>query len=360
MEDLILYAALSWNDVIGPKKYIKIKERFNDLKVFFQLSIRDQMDFLGIKNNEAEKKFSDMLPEGERIFETCRKKSISMISIESSSYPQRLREIPDPPFLLYQIGIINHSIKLAAIVGTRHTSPEAAAINEYFSMELVSYGIGIVSGLAKGHDAIAQKTVVDNDGYTIAVLGCGIDVIYPKESKELYRLILKKGAILSEYPPGTLPLRQYFPIRNRIISGLSDAVLVVQAPEKSGALITAKYAEIQGKELFVIPGSPSDKRNSGSNLLIQNGAKVALTPDDIAFELLGKKAEKSKRINKRNNPISREEEFLLDRISTETYIDDIAELTNIPLPRLNHMLTGLEIRGLVIQYPGRYYVRSSE
>lgn len=359
IDELIYYTALSYNDYIGPKRFLKIKENFNKLEDFFQLSSIEQMDFIGLKNPESQKKFDSMLTEGERIITVCHKKGIKIISAEDPVYPPKLHLIPDPPFLFYQLGEINYSSKLIAIVGTREVSPEAVLINQHFAKDLISYNIGIISGLAKGHDMIAQKTAIDNEGYTIAVLGSGVDVIYPKESKELYLEIKVKGALISEYPPGSLPLPQYFPYRNRIISGLSDAVLVIQAPEKSGALITAKYAEIQGKDLYVVPGNPTAEKYAGSNKLIQNGAKMALNPEDIAIDLLGKKAEKIKKLNISNLPdITKEEKIVLQNLNTETYIDDITELTGLSISQLNHILTKLEIRGLVIQYPGRYYMKN--
>jgi DNA processing protein len=247
---------------------------------------------------------------------------------------------------------------LTAVIGTRNASREGICANEYFTRELVSYNIGITSGLAIGHDSIAHRTALSNGGFTVAVLGSGIDIIYPEEHKRLYDEICKKGAIISEYPPGTPPLKTHFPIRNRIISGLSEAVLLIQAPEKSGALITAKCAEIQNRELLVCPGNPADPRNRGSNNLIRIGAKIAIEPFDVIREILGNNPKKiNEMLSINENNLTDEEKFLLDKLSGETLIDDLIGISGMSLAKINHLLNTMEMRGLVTQYPGRIYSR---
>ncbi len=359
MDELVYYAALSYNESIGPRRYDKIRLEFPDLKSFFDLKPGEMMGFLGIKNEEHIQFFKDMLPRGEKIVEICGKKNIQMIARESTLYHPRLKEIPDAPFLYYQIGQMNYSVKMIAIVGTRSVTPEAASINEYMTKELVSYNIGIVSGMAKGHDSIAQRTALSNDGFTAAVLGSGIDVVYPAEHRELYHEICRKGAVISEYPPGAASLKSHFPLRNRVISGLADAVLIIQAPEKSGALITANYAEAQGRELYAVPGNPIEPKNKGSNALIQKGARIALSPEEIVLDILGRKAKKINKIPQAEiDNLSREEKLVLEHLSGETLFDDLIGLTGLELPRLNHILTMMEMRGLVTQYPGRIYVKA--
>ncbi len=359
MDNLIYYTGLSWNKFIGPKRYSKIRNAFDSLSEFFILSPEEQLGFLGIKQEDALNIFKNMMANGERILSFCRKNSIMLLTMEDPAYPPRLKEIPDPPFLLYKLGDLNYSMHMVAVVGTRDPTPEAKTVNEFFVKEMVSYNIGIVSGLAMGHDAIAQKTVIDFGGYTIAVLGCGVDRAYPAQMKDLYNSIKINGAIISEYPPGSIPLKGNFPLRNRIISGLSDAVLVIQAPERSGALITAKYAEVQGRELYSIPGNPSDLHNTGSNHLIRNGAKIACHPEDIIFDVLGGKARKISATSIDSSPsYSQDEKKVLESIEVETCIDEIAGLTGISVQNLYHILTTLEIRGIVTQYPGNFYVKN--
>jgi DNA processing protein len=360
MKEPVYYAALSANDHIGPHRFAKILEYFPDLSGFFALSASEQMEFLGVRNPRAEASFRSMLAEGERIVAECGRKGVRMVAIGDPDYPSRLRAIPDAPFLFYQLGELNHSVPCVAVVGTRDPSPDSAAINEFFSRELVNCGIGIVSGLAKGHDGIAQKIAVEDGGYTVAVLGCGIDIPYPREFTNLYRAIAQKCAVISEYPPGKEPMPWYFPLRNRIISGLSDAVLLVQAPEKSGALITADYAAKQGKDVYVVPGNPTDHRYAGSNRLIRYGCKLALKPEDIVLDILGGKPVRRTVPEKRGGPDADPEETkLISLLATETYIDDLANQSGMSLSRLNLLLTRMELKGMITQYPGRFYVRNN-
>jgi len=355
MEEIIYKLALSSNTYIGPKRYNEIKNKIG-IRDFFSLSPEEQVEFLNIRADNAENVFKNMLFEGEKIYKICQKDGIKIIEIESQFYPQNLKNIDDAPFLLYMAGEFNYSIKLLAVVGTREATQEAIKINEYFVRELVDYGIGIVSGLARGHDGVAQKAALERDGYTLAVLGGGVDVIYPKENANLYKQIKQKGCIISEYPPGVYPLKQNFPLRNRIISGLSDAVFVIQAPEKSGSLITAKYAEAQGREVYTIPGNVSDSMYTGTNRLIQNGVKVVISPEEIAMDLIGIR-EKKRNIASYVSleDLTIEERKILEELNREKHFDEIVSETKISPPRLVHILTMLEIKGYIVEFPGNFY-----
>ena len=215
--------------------------------------------------------------------------NIVEISIESEEYPQKLRKIYDPPMKLYVLG--NKEIlkqKGIAIVGTRNATEYGKNIALQISKELSQNGINIISGLALGIDTYAHKGNIcaQSKGKTIAVLGSGIDEIYPKENIELARKIIQTGGcIISEYPLGTKPSKLNFPKRNRIISGLSDGILVVEAGEKSGALITAEFGLEQGKEIFAVPGDITKIQSRGTNMLIKDGAKIVLSSQDILEEL---------------------------------------------------------------------------
>ena len=352
--DLFYLVAMSTTDVIGPRRYRKITEQGPGIEKFFEWNVSMQAEFLGIKNERIER-LSQMQSKAEETIETCEKKNIKIITLNDSAYPPILKSIPDPPLCLYVRGTLNVSIPKVAVVGTRKTSAEAVSINEYFCKEFCDYQIGVVSGLAKGHDTVAAKAALEEDGYTIAVLGNGVDVVYPASNKTLYERIAEHGALVSEYPPGTHGDAWRFPQRNRIISGLSRAVLVIQAPQRSGALITAQFAEAQGRELYVIPGNPLDARYAGSNDLIQKGAKVALTPEDMLEDLTGKR-KRVKRVLEIPG-LSSEEKRILDSLSSETHIDELLRQTGKSAQDMNVMLTGLELRGLVRQYPGGFYIR---
>ncbi len=357
MDDPVYFAALSWNEAIGPRRYDRIRSEFKDLKNFFALKPDEMINFLKIKNENIKRLFLEMLPAGEKIVKKCSLGNIKMINREDKSYHPRLRDIPDPPFVYYQIGNIDNSNKITGIVGTRNVSREASSINEYFTGELVKYNIGIASGLAIGHDSIAHRTALLKGGFTIAVLGSGIDVIYPSEHKRLYDEICLKGAVISEYPPGAGPFKTHFPLRNRIISGLSEAVLLIQAPEKSGSLITAKYAADQGRELYVLPGNPMDPRNKGSNDLIRYGAKIALDPFDIITDIMGTAPQKAPADITSKNDLTSDERKLIEMLSEATQIDNLIYSSGMDLRKLNHILNKLEMLGLVTQFPGRIYSR---
>jgi len=314
------------------------------------------MDFTGVRTGLARHDFENMLFEAEKIVRICSSRGIKQVMENDASYPENLKSVADRPFMLYINGEIRNDKNMIAVVGTREPTKEACEINSYFTRELCGYNIGIVSGLAKGHDMIAGKTAIDCEGYTIAVLGCGVDVVYPRESAALHDEIKLKGAMISEYPPGAQPETRNFPQRNRIISGIARAVLVIQAPENSGSLITARYAASQGRELFVVPGNPVVDKNKGSNRLIQEGARMAVSPQDIVMEAFGGALipEKAGKFD----GLSRDEEIVLDRLETETDFEQLLDFTGMSVMDLNHLLMKLELKGLVIQYPGRFYIRN--
>lgn len=208
---------------------------------------------------------------------------IITISIESNNYPEKLKKIYDPPKVLYVLGneqiLNNDSI---AIVGCRKATEYGKKAAIYFASNLAKQDITIISGLAKGIDSYAHIGALQAKGKTIAVIGSGLDIIYPTENQKLAQEIIKSGgAIISEYPLGTKPEKEHFPARNRIISGLSDSVLVVEAKEKSGSLITADFAMEQGKDVFVVPGNINSLNSVGTNNLIKDGAALVNNYNDI-------------------------------------------------------------------------------
>lgn len=357
MNDLVYYAALSYNEFIGPKRFQTILAQCKNLSNYFDLPISDQMKLVNVKSENAVAFFEEMLEKGEQIIETCRQMDIQMITLEDDNYPPKLRLLPDAPFVLYVRGKLNYSMPWLAVIGTRDPSPDAVSINRYFVTEIVNYNIGIVSGLAKGHDSIAQQVSIENSSYTVAVMGCGVDIVYPPENRHLYNIIAETGAVISEYPPGVQPDRWRFPYRNRLISGLSDAILIVQAPRKSGTLITASFAESQQKDVFVIPGNPTNEKYEGTNILIQKGAKVAIKPEDIVFDLLGeRRAMKRKQADL--SLLNQTERNIIDLLKDETHIDELIRQSELPVGKLNSILTKLELMGLIVQYPGRFYLRN--
>ena len=222
----------------------------------------------------------------EKIVEYCERVNVGILTLDSPNYPNRLRSIYAKPILLYYRGKlpeIDENV-LIACVGTRKCSHEGAQTAYTLGMELVHGGAIVVSGMASGIDSAAQKGAISAGGHTIAVLGCGIDRVYPIENKELMEKIAATGTILTEFAPGTDPVGKNFPIRNRIISGLCQGTVVVEADYRSGSLITAKYALKQGRDIFAFPGKANDPNSTGTNMLIQNGASLVTCARDILLD----------------------------------------------------------------------------
>lgn len=348
--------ALSWNSLVGPKRYRRIREHFSELSDFFALSVKEQMEFCGVRNSENEAAFRRMPEEASRIEQKLSKDHILFITEDDPEYPARLKTIPDPPFAFYLKGHLAPSLPAVGVVGTRDVSNDAAAVNAYFARELSSFGIAIVSGMAKGHDGIAQNAALECDGYTLGVLGCGIDQVFPAENRGLFERVIAKGGLISEYPPGYPYLKANFPLRNRLISGLSDAVLLIQAPVKSGALLTAGFAAEQHRDLWVIPGSPGDPRNAGSNQLLAMGAKIAISPQEMAADILGKKP--VKQVKGPEIELSPDEAVMLRLLKDELHADELADRLKWPTQKVYSILTILEIKGLAYQFPGGFFASS--
>lgn len=204
---------------------------------------------------------------------------ISFCSLEDKTFPERLRQIPDPPYGIYYIGSLpDENSPSAAIIGARLASSYGRDQAVRFGSALSGAGVQIISGMARGIDGLAGTGALAEGGYSCAVLGCGVDICYPEENRRLYETLKQKGCLVSEYPPGTMPQARLFPPRNRLISGLSDVVLVIEAKKKSGTLITVDMALEQGKDVFVLPGRVTDSLSEGCNQLLNQGAGAALSP----------------------------------------------------------------------------------
>ncbi len=217
-------------------------------------------------------------------YEKAKAKGIRIICPEDSDYPEGLKNIYIPPLCIYLIGRLpENKSPLVAIVGSRNCTDYGARTAEYFANELAGYGIGIISGMAKGIDGIAQRAAIRRGGEGIAVLGSGVDVIYPYENRDIYEALSSKGGIISEVPPGEPPVPSNFPRRNRIISALSDGILVIEAALRSGALITANYGLEQGKEIMAVPGRIDDAMSAGCLDIIRSGAIPVTSVGDVIY-----------------------------------------------------------------------------
>ncbi len=219
-------------------------------------------------------------------YEKMLEKGIQFFDFFCEEYPKRLKNIPDPPYGLYIKGKVPRDEVLSvAVVGARECSEYGRYVGQEIGKVLGKNGVQVISGMARGIDGISQAAALEADGSSFGVLGCGVDICYPTGNRKLYDHLLLKGGVLSAYPPGTMPKAQFFPPRNRIVSGLSDAVIVVEARQKSGTLITVDMALEQGREVYVVPGRLTDRLSDGCNKLIRQGAGIFLSPEDFLSEM---------------------------------------------------------------------------
>lgn len=291
-------------------------------------------------------------------WEILKKKGIEFIYHTDENYPEKLKEIPDPPLGLFLKGKLPREKKTVAIVGARTPTAYGKEMAFYFARELAKSGIAVVSGLAFGIDVAAHKGALDANGETFGILGCGVDLVYPKENYFIYEKMAQSGGILSEYEPGAIPDRWRFPERNRIISGLSDGVLVVEAKKKSGSLITADCALEQGKDVFAIPGRILDPLSEGTNWLIREGAKMVTEPSHILDELFPLCEKKVKDMRKSEKLLDNKEKIVYDCLSLDPKnIEEIINITNFTVSEVISILFRLELNGYVSQIVKDYYIR---
>ncbi|MDU1442233.1 MAG: DNA-processing protein DprA [Clostridium cochlearium] len=286
-------------------------------------------------------------------------KNIGIINYYSENYPENLKPFEDSPSILYYRGNIEkiNLNKNLAIVGSREYSYYGENVTSIISREMAENNINIISGMAKGIDAFAHRYSLQANGYTCAVLGSGIDVIYPYVNKTIYYKLLEGGGIISEFPPGTKPYPYNFPLRNRIISGLSDIVIVIEASEKSGSLITASCALEQGKDVMAVPGSIFSKKSIGTNKLIKDGADPFTTMEDI-YNLLNMNYREKFQAQKNNlNKIENKIYSVIE--DTPIHIDDIVRVTKVDIKRLYEVLFELQFKNHITCLSGNYYVRIS-
>jgi DNA processing protein len=297
----------------------------------------------------------------EGLWERVAAQGIGVITVQDETYPQRLKEIDQPPPVLYaRGGLLPEDDFAVAIVGTRRVTPYGRQVTEELAAFLAGNGLTIVSGLARGVDAIAHTAALRAGGRTVAVLGSGVDRIYPPENRVLAGQIIEHGAVLSDYPIGTAPEATNFPPRNRIISGLSLAVVVIEAGETSGALITAGFAAEQGREVFAVPGSILAPQSKGTNKLIQSGALPLLSPQDLlqALNLTRVGAQKSAR---QVLPADEVEKQLLQVLGGEPlHVDELRSQTGLPVEKVSAALVMMELKGMVRQVGAMHYVAVRE
>jgi len=299
-----------------------------------------------------------------RELEKIGRKAYTLLTLDNPGYPGYLREIFDPPFVLYCEGDVEALRNPAvAVVGARRPTPYGRAVAEKLAGDLAGRGCVVASGLAAGIDACAHRGALSK-GRTVAVLGSGLDVLYPWENRGLHREIAERGAVVTEFPLGTPPLAENFPVRNRIISGLAIALVVVEAARKSGSLITAKLALSQDREVMAVPGNVTSELSEGPNGLIRDGARPVASWEDVAEALPSPWRENilARAEAKEENSgasLSRDERRLLGELPVDAAlpIDELAERTGLSVSSLLALLLGLELKGAVVQHPGKEFQR---
>jgi DNA processing protein len=347
---------------ILPSVINKLLSYFKEPEKILKASKQELIEF-GMDKNAAEefinKRESVKLDEEIKKIE---KYNAKIITINDENYPKRLKEIFDPPIVLYVLGELDDYSNISfSVVGTRKPTVYGRIVTEKIVSELVKKGITIVSGLARGIDILAHTYALKSKGKTIAVLGSGINIIYPPEHKNIANEIIKNGAIISEFPIDTQPERYNFPRRNRIISGISLGTLVVEAKEKSGALITADFALEQGREVFAIPGNINVPTAKGPNQLIKQGAKLVDNVDDILETIPEFTKLTTERLIQIQIPetLSEDEKIVFSLLSEEPkHIDIITRIAGMPISKISSILLELELKGLVKEVPGKLYIKS--
>lgn len=346
---------------IGAVRMQGLVAYFGDLEPAWRASLADLAGAgLGLKLIErvvAARESVDL----DKVWEKIEKQGIKILTWQDEAYPQRLKEIDQPPPVLYIRGdYLPDDLFAVAIVGTRRVTPYGRQITEELSSFLAANGLTVISGLARGVDAIAHQAALKAGGRTIGILGSGVDKIYPPEHRGLAEQMMEHGAIISDYAPGTPPDASNFPPRNRIISGLSLAVVVIEAGETSGALITADFAAEQGREVFAVPGSILAPQSKGTNKLIQKGALPLLSVNDLmqALDITRVGEQKSARKIMPSDPT---EAKLLSVLGNEPlHVDEIRNQSELPIEKVSAALALMELKGMVRQVGGMNYVAVRE
>lgn len=349
LDDNAYWLALSLVPGIGSKRILQLRSHFGDLEAAWHASESD-LTAAGLsrpmcQNLAQHRQRIDLAAELRKVEQA----GAWLLTLDDPRYPHLLREIDDAPALLYIRGdLLPEDRRALAVVGTRKPSRYGIDVAHELSRDLAARGVAIVSGLAAGIDAAAHEGALRANGRTLAVMGCGVDIVYPSQNGALYQRIAQSGAIVSEFPIGTKPNASNFPRRNRLISGLTLGTLIVEAPESSGALITASLAADQGREVFAVPSSIHSPSGRGTNKLIQDGAKLVTCAQDILdeFDIAFTHAEVRTQAHELA-PTSGIEAQVMQYLETEpVHIDEIVRLSGLSTPQVSSALTLLELKGL--------------
>lgn len=363
MHELYYWIALRLICGIGNVSFKNLINHFGTPEKIFQAGPDELAKIEGV-NSKAVEAVINFKPNSliDAELDLIESKAIKVITLNSADYPENLKNIYDPPPFLYVKGEIKSRDSSAiAVVGSRNASEYGISVTEEISRYLASSGITIISGMARGIDSHAHQAALAGGGRTIAVLGSGVDVVYPSENRRLYNMIAERGAVVSEYPMGTEPHGYNFPARNRIISGLSLGILVAEASPKSGSLITARLALEQGRDVFAVPGNIYSFKRQGTNNLLRSGAKLVESARDIIEELQFKVDAYKPAATHANDAIrsmSTEAQKIYELINKEpVQIDKIIIASGLSSGRISSILLDLELNSFIKQLPGKRFSR---
>jgi DNA processing protein len=362
-DDHAPWLALAHVKGLGCVSFKKLVAHFGDPTMAFSAAPSELAAIDGLQREAIDGLIGfSQWPEVEHELKRIRSAGVTLVRYTDTEYPARLRTISDPPPLLYVKGALSPIDERAmAIVGSRSASDYGRRVARDLARGLASYGFTVISGLARGIDGMAHETALNSGGRTIAVLGSGVERAYPPEHDKLYQRIAEHGAVISELPIGTKPMAFNFPARNRLISGLSLGVVVVEATEKSGSLITASLAIDQGREVFAVPGEVGSSRSRGAHRLIRQGAKLVETVDDILEEIAPQLPRQSVAATKhdarrlpQNSSAAIQKVFaMLQERSLQ--VDEIIERSGLVPAEVLGILLDLELQGYLRQLPGKFY-----
>ena len=365
------FVALTFVTGVGSRTAAMLIDRFGSPSACFDAS-RSDLQSAGLKRDSVEAiKSRGPREQASRQLEELARMGACVITLADLSYPALLRETYDPPIVLYLKGEFEKAMSQPAIavVGSRHCSTYGRNVAEMLARELAARGITIISGLARGIDSTAHSGAIDGGGLTVAVMGTGVDAVYPKENKKLADRIVEHGALVTEFPLATPPVPQNFPFRNRVISGLAFGVLIIEGAERSGSLITARMAYEQGREVFAVPGNITSSKSFGPNYLIKDGAKLVQTWRDVVEELppdLKSSILSSERCETSGQQLSIDEVALSEaerkvlaslKDDEPTQIDQLISGLSLTSGELMSALLNLEMLDRIKQLPGKCFIK---
>lgn len=364
MDSLVYWLGLKAVRGVGNHLFLRLLHRFGSPFSVFQATELELMQVDGIHKKVASEIVKFRIPDHiVQDIEHIRKNGCTIVTFSDKAYPALLREIHDPPPFLYVFGTLGSESHNIAVVGSRNATQYGREVTYRLSADLAARGMTVVSGMARGIDTAAHQGALSTQGKTVAVLGCGLGTVYPVENRDLFHRIGRHGAVISEFPFLATPEPHHFPIRNRIISGMSLGTVIVEATHRSGSLITARLAGEQGRDVFAVPGSVTSFKSTGTHSLIKQGAKLVEHVHDIMDELsFGADAlSPSTPLRKQRRPdVSPDEKIVLNGLSPyPVHIDRLIRQLSMAPGDVSSLLLHLELKGLVTQSPGKRFARAA-